>query len=153
MAAGARTIRVFLRLDIDGADSIGPGKIRLLGNVRDLGSISTAARAMKMSYCRAWLLIESLNGAFKSPVVVSAAGGKRGGGAVLTPAGARLVARYRGLERAAEKAGARELRAVASAARARGVAPLGRCDGIALRIAPGGSPRRAQVMPSDKTLL
>ena len=119
MATGARTIRVFLRLDIDGADSIGPGKIRLLENVRDLGSISAAARAMKMSYRRAWLLIESLNGAFKSPVVVSAAGGKRGGGAVLTPAGARLVARYRGLERAAAKAGVRELRAVASAARAR----------------------------------
>src|SRR3954468_22037886 len=93
-----------LRIDFDGAESVGPGKIRLLEHVRDTGSISAAGRAMDMSYRRAWLLVDALNAAFRQPVVMTKLGGKSGGGAVLTPFGAELVRSYRDMELAAQAA-------------------------------------------------
>ena len=73
---------------------IGPGKARLLQSIRDSGSISAAAREMRMSYKRAWLLLDSMNRAFSEPVVAAAPGGARGGGAILTAFGAEVLARY-----------------------------------------------------------
>jgi molybdate transport repressor ModE-like protein len=63
--------------------SIGPGKIRLMELINEHGSISAAGRAMRMSYRRAWMMIESLNAAFTSPLVVEQTGGSGGGGAIL----------------------------------------------------------------------
>jgi molybdate transport system regulatory protein len=63
---------------------IGPGKAALLESVRSSGSISAAARAMGMDYKRAWLLVDSLNRAFDTPVVERVTGGSGGGGAILT---------------------------------------------------------------------
>jgi molybdate transport system regulatory protein len=39
-----------LRIDLDTGGRIGPGKIQLLENIRAGGSISSASRAMSMSY-------------------------------------------------------------------------------------------------------
>jgi molybdate transport system regulatory protein len=72
---------------------VGPGKIDLLRQVAETRSISAAARAMGMTYKRAWLLIDSLNQGFGEPVVEASAGGKGGGGAHLTPLGEALVLR------------------------------------------------------------
>ena len=69
--------------------------------MRSSGSISAAARAMGMDYKRAWLLVDSLNRAFETPVVERVTGGPGGGGAVLTTFGKDLLARYRRLEAAA----------------------------------------------------
>src|SRR5260221_14771347 len=82
------------RIDFDGADSVGPGKIRLLELLRDTGSIAAAGRAMDMSYRRAWLLVDALNRSFPEPVVPTKPGGKARGGAELTRFGAELVAHY-----------------------------------------------------------
>jgi molybdate transport system regulatory protein len=89
---------VKLRIDFGDSVAIGPGKIALLEQMRDTGSLSQAARKMKMSYRRAWELLESLNKSFHEPVIVTAVGGKGGGGCTLTPFGADLVAAYRALE-------------------------------------------------------
>jgi molybdate transport system regulatory protein len=56
-----------------------------------------------MDYKRAWLLVESLNRAFVSPVVERTIGGAGGGGARLTPFGRDLLSRYRKLQEAAAK--------------------------------------------------
>lgn len=96
-------------MEIGSAARLGPGKIELLEGIRDTGSISAAGRRMKMSYKRAWLLVDSLNQAFRQPVVVAQHGGKAGGGAALTPFGADLVARYRRVEATAGRAFAREM--------------------------------------------
>jgi molybdate transport system regulatory protein len=101
--------RVFLRIDLDRAGAIGPGKIRLLEHIRDSGSISGAARAMRMSYRRAWLLIDALNTSFRKPLVDASTGGRHGGGAALTRFGAEVIKRYRDMERVAERAVARHL--------------------------------------------
>jgi len=93
-----------LRIDFDGADSVGPGKIRLLELVRETGSIAAAGRAMEMSYRRAWLLVDALNRAFREPVVATQLGGNGGGGAGLTHFGEELVGRYRDMEMVAHAA-------------------------------------------------
>ncbi len=96
--------RLTIRIDFAGGRRVGPGKVRLLELIDETGSISAAGRAMAMSYRRAWLLVESLNTSFLSPVVDTRAGGRQGGGAELTPFGRELVERYRTLERAAVQA-------------------------------------------------
>jgi molybdate transport system regulatory protein len=80
---------------------MGPGKADLLEAIGRTGSISAAARAMEMSYRRAWLLVDVMNRSFREPLVHSAVGGTRGGGAQLTGAGARVLARFRAMEAAA----------------------------------------------------
>lgn len=89
--------------------AMGPGKARLVALIADSGSISAAARKMGMSYRRAWQLVESLNKSFAEPVVLTAIGGKRGGGAVVTDFGKRLVERYHGMEAKASAAIAADL--------------------------------------------
>ena len=89
------------RLDLkirlhNGSDiAIGPGKAELLAAIAQHGSISAAARAMGMSYRRAWLLVETMNRSFKQPLVSTLAGGKQGGGTQLTATGELILQRYR----------------------------------------------------------
>ncbi|HMK84993.1 MAG TPA: LysR family transcriptional regulator [Steroidobacteraceae bacterium] len=78
--------------------SIGIGKVELLEGIARTGSLSQAARQMRMSYRRAWLLLADLNTSFDEPVARTTTGGSGGGGAVLTPFGKRLVESYRRLE-------------------------------------------------------
>src|SRR4051812_50195738 len=92
-----------LRIDLP-QGRIGPGKIRLLEAIEREGSISAAGRALGMSYKRAWDLVDALNRLLGTPAVQASPGGHRGGGAVLTEAGASLVAGYPGVEGAAERA-------------------------------------------------
>src|SRR4051794_9196124 len=74
-------------------------KIELLEQIREHGSISAAGRAMEMSYKRAWDLVDEINRICGRAAVEPQAGGKNGGGAMLTKFGATLVARYRRIER------------------------------------------------------
>lgn len=90
--------------------AIGPGKAELIERIAETGSISAAARAMGMSYRRAWQLVEALNRDYRSRVVDTATGGKRGGGARVTPFGKRIVALFRGMEERASAAIADDLR-------------------------------------------
>lgn len=78
--------------------SIGPGKIDLLRVIAETRSIASAARMLNIPYKRAWLLVDSLNDGFGSPVVETISGGKGGGGSSLTPLGEQLVAAYQALE-------------------------------------------------------
>jgi molybdate transport system regulatory protein len=90
--------RVRFRVDFGSQCSVGVGKIELLEGIARSGSLSQAAREMRMSYRRAWLLLADLNLSFDQPVARTSTGGRGGGGAVLTPFGVRLVAGYRKLE-------------------------------------------------------
>ncbi len=101
-----------LRIDLVSERRIGPGKIQLLENIREFGSISAAGRAMDMSYKRAWDLVEEINRICGHVAVARQTGGKNGGGAMLTPFGTSLVARYRKIERDAARAVRKELLAL-----------------------------------------
>ncbi len=90
--------RLSIRLDLASGVRIGPGKIALLEEIGRSGSISGAGRALKMSYRRAWELIEDLNKSLGVPVVATSAGGSGGGGASLTEAGEAIINGYRAIE-------------------------------------------------------
>ena len=91
-------VSVSFRVDFSPDCAVGPGKIALLEHISSTGSLSEAARKLKMSYRRAWLLLEDLNTSFQQPVAQMSVGGRGGGGASLTPFGSELVAAYRALE-------------------------------------------------------
>jgi molybdate transport system regulatory protein len=84
--------------------AMGPGKADLLEAIAETGSITAAARRHGMSYRRAWLLVDTMNRCFREPVVAAGTGGSGGGGAVVTPFGLAVVARFRALESAARAA-------------------------------------------------
>jgi molybdate transport system regulatory protein len=98
-----------IRLDLDAECRIEPTKIQLLEQIHACGSISAAGRAMGMPYRQAWNLVDEINRVCRRPAVARQIGGKNGGGANLTPFGYSLVARYRQIERSAEKVARTEL--------------------------------------------
>src|SRR3546814_14379027 len=95
MRSGNRTVGARLRIVLEPAVAIGPGKADLLQGIKETGSIAAAGRRMGMRYKRAWYLVETMNRCFRSPVVEAAKGGRSGGGAGLTTLGEEGLGRCR----------------------------------------------------------
>lgn len=112
-----RTPAVRFRIDFGRHEAVGPGKIALLEHIGTSGSLSQAARELRMSYRRAWQLLESLNGGFAKPVAATVRGGRDGGGATLTPFGRALIRIYREFDAEMQSRAARRFRAIAAQAR------------------------------------
>ena len=93
-----------IRILIGAVIAIGPGRADLLAAIARSGSISAAAREMRMSYRRAWLLVEAINAAFRRPLVETLTGGRSGGGARVTELGTEVLRRYRAMEGKAARA-------------------------------------------------
>lgn len=70
---------------------LGQGRIDLLKEIKTHGSISKAAKAMNMSYKKAWALVDSMNRLGPEPIVVSKNGGKKGGGSEVSQYGDKLI--------------------------------------------------------------
>jgi molybdate transport system regulatory protein len=96
--AGPKPRRLRHRVMVQGKWVFGPGKADLLSAIKKHGSLAAAARSMKMSYMRAWVLLQEMQAAFSEPVAELHRGGKAKGGATLTPTGERAVALYRQME-------------------------------------------------------
>ena len=92
------------------APAMGPGKAELIERIAATGSISGAARAMRMSYRRAWQLVEALNRDYRQRVIDTATGGRRGGGARVTAFGEEVLRAFRKMEDKASAAVAGDLR-------------------------------------------
>ena len=91
--------RLKLKLQLYCGDEIamGPGKADLLEAIGRTGSISAAGRDLGMSYRRTWLLVDTMNRCFVTPLVETHPGGGRNAGARLTAAGEKALAAYRAL--------------------------------------------------------
>ena len=76
---------------------LGPGRLELLEQIDADRSISAAARHLRMSYRRAWELVQSINKAAGADLVKAATGGAGGGGTSLTSLGRRTVTDFRAL--------------------------------------------------------
>ena len=105
--------RLTIRVDFEPGHALGPGKVSLLEQVEATGSIRGAASALKMSYRRAWLLLQALEETFGAPLIDTATGGAKGGGASLTQLGKRVVRLYRAMEQNAAAATVSQARALA----------------------------------------
>lgn len=95
-----RTGALALKVQLFAGDerALGPGRADVLAAIAREGSISAAGRSLGMSYRYTWALVDSMNRCFRDKLVEAAPGGKAGGGAGLTEAGARVLAAYRALE-------------------------------------------------------
>ncbi len=93
-----QTHRPRLRILLGDVIAMGPGKADLLDAIIHHGSISAAARDMHMSYRRAWTLVDTMNRAFRHPLVEASTGGRGGGGAQVTECGRDMLQRYRAME-------------------------------------------------------
>lgn len=98
------SIDVGLRVHLGDQIAIGPGKAQLLASIQRTGSISAAGREMGISYKHAWLLVDSMNGCFRSALVEAVKGGKAGGGASLTSLGLEVLECYRHMQELAAEA-------------------------------------------------
>lgn len=107
--AAKSTLRPQIRIMFRKAIAMGPGKADLLQAIGETGSISAAARRMNMSYRRAWLLVDTMNQCFNGPLVETATGGKRGGGARITELGKEVLRRYREMDAKASAAVSKEI--------------------------------------------
>ncbi len=110
--------QVRFRVDFAAGCSIGPGKVELLEGIERTGSLRQAARGLKMSYRRAWLLLDQLNHSFATPVTTATVGGSGGGGAALTPLGTALIRAYRAFDREVQALASQALAPIASCAKA-----------------------------------
>ncbi len=99
--ADSKKYKVEVRVWIEETEGafLGIGKIWLLENIRKTGSITNAAKEMKMAYRQAWQLVEEMNQRAESPLVEKLLGGKGGGGAKLTEAGERAIAVFYEIEK------------------------------------------------------
>lgn len=95
---GKRRVLPRFRVLLGDEIALGPGKVDLLGQIGETGSIVDAAQHMGMSYNRAWQLVHTMNACFKKSLVAAARGGRDGGGAELTATGRKLLGLYRRLE-------------------------------------------------------
>ena len=108
---------VRFRVDFGDGNAVGPGKISLLEQIDEGGSLSQAARDLDMSYRRAWQLLKSMNASFREPVALSCKGGRGGGGATLTAFGRELIRSYRVFEAEIQRRAARRFRPLVRGAR------------------------------------
>lgn len=76
----------------------GSGRIALLEKIKEYGSITVAAKSMKMSYRQAWEQVDAMNKQADKPLVVKNSGGIGGGGTQLTKEGEKMIFLYRDLQ-------------------------------------------------------
>ncbi|MBF0126901.1 MAG: TOBE domain-containing protein [Magnetococcales bacterium] len=82
-------------MTVDGKNVGGSGRVELLESISALGSITKAAKTMKMSYKAAWDAINQMNNVAGEPLVERMVGGRGGGSTRLTPRGEQLVANFK----------------------------------------------------------
>lgn len=110
-----KTSTLKIRISFGSQVAMGPGKADLLEAIDACGSISAAAKQMRMSYRRAWELVDVMNKCFTEPLVHSSPGGAHGGGAQLTEFGRTILKAYRDLLEKSQLAAQQELAQISAA--------------------------------------
>jgi len=90
-------------MTVGGKNFGGVGRIALLAQVAECGSITQAAKNIKMSYKAAWDAIDLMNNLAGEPLVERLTGGKGGGGTRLTARGEQLVNNFKIIEQEHQK--------------------------------------------------
>ena len=85
-------------MEISGSAALTEAGADLLEQIEACGSLSEAARRLRFSYRRAWMLIDAMNRHWPRPLVETATGGKRGGGTRVTELGREVLSSYRDLQ-------------------------------------------------------
>ncbi|MFQ5576257.1 MAG: winged helix-turn-helix domain-containing protein [Anaerolineae bacterium] len=95
--AGPMVVKSNIWLEMDGQVVLSRWRVRLLLAVQETGSITQAAKIMRIPYRRAWEKIHQSEERLGLKLVDTQVGGAGGGGATLTPACLDLIDRYTAL--------------------------------------------------------
>ncbi|HET6247093.1 MAG TPA: hypothetical protein VFE47_05280 [Tepidisphaeraceae bacterium] len=93
-----RALRAQVWVECNGKPALSEASADLLTQIDATGSLSQAARQLRFSYRRAWMLLDSVNKGWPTPLVITATGGHKGGGARLTELGHHVLRVYRDLQ-------------------------------------------------------
>ena len=96
-------VRSKVWLEAQGRPVLGPGRQGLLRAVDEQGSISRAARLLKISYRKAWGQLKAMETQLGLPLVRKQTGGQGGGSARLTAEARDLLSKYARLSRGMEE--------------------------------------------------
>ena len=91
-------LRGKLWIDLAGQPAMTDAGADLLEQILATNSLSEAARRLRFSYRRAWMLVDAMNRRWPQPLVKTAVGGKRGGGTHVTDYGRLILRSYRDLQ-------------------------------------------------------
>lgn len=94
---GAYKVNGSLWIEGNGTRFWGPGPVELLGHIEATGSINQDAKQMGMSYKKAWEIVNRLNAMAANPMVITAAGGEKGGGSSISEEARQMIAYHRQL--------------------------------------------------------
>ena len=83
-----------LWIEKQGESFLSWGRVVLLEQIRETGSIAAAARTMGMAYSHAWTLVANMNRLAGEELVGRSFGGRNGGKAWLTPAGEAAITQF-----------------------------------------------------------
>lgn len=97
-SAGTPVVRGAIWIEIGHEPALTESGADLLEQIDARQSLSEAARRLRYSYRRAWLLVDEMNRRWPGPLVHTAIGGKHGGGTTLTPLGHHVLKVYRDLQ-------------------------------------------------------
>lgn len=87
----AYKIKSKIWIDGENGTFLAEGRISLMKQIIKFGSITAAAKEMKMSYKKAWEIIDGMNREAKLPLVKRVIGGKGGGGTQVTEEGLKAI--------------------------------------------------------------
>ena len=91
-------LRARVWVEIGQAPGLTEAGADLLEQIEACRSLSEAARRLRFSYRRAWMLVDSMNHRWHRPLVRTATGGRRGGGSTLTELGRSVLRAYRDVQ-------------------------------------------------------
>ncbi|MBN1671834.1 MAG: LysR family transcriptional regulator [Kiritimatiellae bacterium] len=96
---GAMRVRSKLWIEKGGEQVFGAGKARMLKAVAKTGSLNAAAHELGMSYRHVWSSIRAAEQRLGRALLVKTKGGKKGGGAAVTPYAKDLIGKFERLEK------------------------------------------------------
>lgn len=105
-------IRSKLWIEVGGLPVFGRGRRFLLNAIDRHGSINQAAREINISYRKAWGYIKAMEERLGIRLIERRAGGKNGGGAVLTAEAREFLEKYEALEKGIQELVDRRFRSV-----------------------------------------
>jgi molybdate transport system regulatory protein len=96
-------VECYISIKKDGVCFLDPVKTGLLNEIMKSGSLSGAAKRMKISYQHAWTMINEMNISAPEPMVIKQRGGTHGGGAATTIYGEKIIREYRMIQAQVKK--------------------------------------------------
>jgi len=91
-------VRSKIWLEMDEEPVFGQGREHLLRLIQKTGSINAAAKAMGISYRKAWTYIDAMEKRLGFPLVIRRKGGAGGGESVISPQAATLLEKFHALQ-------------------------------------------------------